>query len=185
MVPQHGQSASLAVPQLGSRASSGRAWRLWAARHTNHSQGEAGPLGAQPSEPPPKPPIPLPLTAQVPPAQVGMVEARGRQGCQRVQAVWRGRRATRKGRRRRAAVGSRARGAASALARGGTVLVSERCVRSLAYRDVNITEARGGGGGVRNPRQGSGRVRDFTARNYLNPFPAAGDGRTPPTRVSL
>ena len=133
MVPQHGQSASLAVPQLGSRASSGRAWRLWAARHTNHSQGEAGPLGAQPSEPPPKPPIPLPLTAQVPPAQVGMVEARGRQGCQRVQAVWRGRRATRKGRRRRAAVGSRARGAASALARGGTVLVSERCVRSLAY----------------------------------------------------
>ena len=162
MVPQHGQSASLAVPQLGSRASSGRAWRLWAARHTNHSQGEAGPLGAQPSEPPPKPPIPLPLTAQVPPAQVGMVEARGRQGCQRVQAVWRGRRATRKGRRRRAAVGSRARGAASALARGGTVLVSvsERCVRSLAYRDVNITEARGGGG-VRNPRQGSCRVRDY------------------------
>ena len=35
----------LAVPQLGSRASSGRAWRLWAARH---SREEAGPLGAQP-----------------------------------------------------------------------------------------------------------------------------------------
>ena len=33
----------LAVPQLGSCASSGRAWRLWAARH---SQEEAGPLGA-------------------------------------------------------------------------------------------------------------------------------------------
>ena len=35
----------LAEPQLGSCASSGRAWRLWAARH---SQAEAGPLGAQP-----------------------------------------------------------------------------------------------------------------------------------------
>ena len=34
----------MAVPQLGSCASSGRAWRLWAARH---SQEEAGPLGAQ------------------------------------------------------------------------------------------------------------------------------------------
>ena len=34
-----------AVPQLGSCASSGRAWQLWAARH---SQGEAGPLGARP-----------------------------------------------------------------------------------------------------------------------------------------
>ena len=33
----------LAVLQLGSCASSGRAWRLWAARH---SQEEAGPLGA-------------------------------------------------------------------------------------------------------------------------------------------
>ena len=33
------------MPQLGSCASSGRAWRLWAARH---SQEEAGPLGAQP-----------------------------------------------------------------------------------------------------------------------------------------
>ena len=33
------------MPQLGSCASSGRAWRLWAARH---SQGETGPLGAQP-----------------------------------------------------------------------------------------------------------------------------------------
>ena len=34
-----------AVPQLGSCASSGRAWRLRAARY---SQEEAGPLGAQP-----------------------------------------------------------------------------------------------------------------------------------------
>ena len=33
------------MPQLGSCASSGRAWRLWAARHF---QGAAGPLGAQP-----------------------------------------------------------------------------------------------------------------------------------------
>ena len=35
----------LAAPQLGCRASSGRAWRLWAARH---SREEAGPLSAQP-----------------------------------------------------------------------------------------------------------------------------------------
>ena len=35
----------LAVPQLGSCASSGRAWRLWAAWH---SQGEAWSLGSQP-----------------------------------------------------------------------------------------------------------------------------------------
>ena len=34
---QHGQSAPSAVPQLGSCASSGRAWRLRAARH---SEGE-------------------------------------------------------------------------------------------------------------------------------------------------
>ena len=33
------------VPQLGSWASSGRAWRLWTAQH---SDAEAGPLGAQP-----------------------------------------------------------------------------------------------------------------------------------------
>ena len=31
---QHGQSAPWTVPQLGSCASSGRAWRLWAARHS-------------------------------------------------------------------------------------------------------------------------------------------------------
>ena len=37
-----GQSDALAVPQLGSCASSGRACRLQAARH---SQEEAGPLG--------------------------------------------------------------------------------------------------------------------------------------------
>ena len=42
---QLGQSAPLAVPQLGSCAFSGRPWRLWTARH---SQQEAGPLGAQP-----------------------------------------------------------------------------------------------------------------------------------------
>eukprot|EP00964_Phaeocystis_antarctica_P063982 scaffold38435_cov27-Phaeocystis_antarctica.AAC.1 len=41
---QHGQSAPLAAPQLGSCASPGRAWRLWAARHCRE---EAGPLGAQ------------------------------------------------------------------------------------------------------------------------------------------
>ena len=35
----------LAVPQLGSCASSERTWRLWAARH---SQEVSGPLGAQP-----------------------------------------------------------------------------------------------------------------------------------------
>ena len=53
-VPQHGQSAVLAVPELGSCASSGRTLLLWAARH---SQGEAQPLGAQP----------LPLTILAPP----------------------------------------------------------------------------------------------------------------------
>ena len=37
---QHVQSALFAAPQLGSCASSGRAWRLWAARR---SQGEAVP----------------------------------------------------------------------------------------------------------------------------------------------
>ena len=35
----------LLAPELGSCASSGRAWRLWAARH---SQGEAQPMGPQP-----------------------------------------------------------------------------------------------------------------------------------------
>ena len=42
---QHGQSVPLAVPQLGSCASSGRAWRLWTAWH---SDSEASSLGAQP-----------------------------------------------------------------------------------------------------------------------------------------
>ena len=42
---QHGQGAVLAVPELGSRASSGRAWRLWAARY---SQKEADPLSTHP-----------------------------------------------------------------------------------------------------------------------------------------
>ena len=41
---EHGQSGPLAVPQLASCASSGRAWRLTA----RHSQGEARPLGPQP-----------------------------------------------------------------------------------------------------------------------------------------
>ena len=44
-VCQHGQRAPLAVLQLGSYASSGRAWRLWAARH---SQEAANPLRTQP-----------------------------------------------------------------------------------------------------------------------------------------
>ena len=44
-VAQHGQSAALAVPQLGSCASSGRAWQPWAARLP---QEEVSPLGAQP-----------------------------------------------------------------------------------------------------------------------------------------
>ena len=66
-VLQHGQTAVWAVPQLGSCASSGHAWRLWAAWH---SQIEAGSLSALPllrvsSEPPPKAPIPRPLTTQV------------------------------------------------------------------------------------------------------------------------
>ena len=44
-VQRHGESAPLAVPQLGSCASSGRTWRLWAAWHC---QGEAAPLGVPP-----------------------------------------------------------------------------------------------------------------------------------------
>ena len=39
------KAAPLAVPEVGSCACSGRAWRLCAARH---SQEEAGPRGAQP-----------------------------------------------------------------------------------------------------------------------------------------
>ena len=64
---QHGQTAPFAVPQLGSRASSGRAWRPWAARHSDE---EASPLGAQPpprleTPPKPKPPVSPPSTTQV------------------------------------------------------------------------------------------------------------------------
>ena len=45
-VTQLGQSPAWAAPQLGSRASSGRAWRLWAARY---SQSERlAQMGAQP-----------------------------------------------------------------------------------------------------------------------------------------
>ena len=44
-VLQHGQSASLAVPQLGSCSSSGRAW--WP-RTARHSRGGPRPLGSQP-----------------------------------------------------------------------------------------------------------------------------------------
>ena len=44
-VPHPTLPLSLAVSQLGSRASSGRAWRLWAARH---SQEEAGPPQPRP-----------------------------------------------------------------------------------------------------------------------------------------
>eukprot|EP00964_Phaeocystis_antarctica_P036842 scaffold21024_cov55-Phaeocystis_antarctica.AAC.5 len=64
-VEPHGQSAPLAVLQLGSCASSGRAWWLRAARH---SQGEAQPLGAPPlprvleSAASKAPPICTPLT---------------------------------------------------------------------------------------------------------------------------
>ena len=69
-VGQRGQSARhalSAVPQLGSRASSGRAWRPWAARHSDE---EASPLGAQPpprleTPPKPKPPVSPPSTTQV------------------------------------------------------------------------------------------------------------------------
>ena len=43
--PSMAKVPPLAVPQLGSCASSGRAWRLWAARR---SREEAGPLDAQP-----------------------------------------------------------------------------------------------------------------------------------------
>ena len=46
--------------------------------------------------------------------------------------------------------------------------VSERCVRSLAYRDVNITEARGGGGGAGTPGRVPAGFVIITARNYLN-----------------
>ena len=42
LVPQHGQSAASAVPQLAPCASSARAWRLRAARH---SQSEAQATG--------------------------------------------------------------------------------------------------------------------------------------------
>ena len=42
---QHRQRARLAVPQLGSCGSSGRAWRL---REARHAQKETDPLGAQP-----------------------------------------------------------------------------------------------------------------------------------------
>ena len=45
MACQHGPAHPSATPQLGSCASSGRAWRLWAARH---SYAEARPLGSQP-----------------------------------------------------------------------------------------------------------------------------------------
>ena len=40
--PQHGQTAPLAVPQLGFCASSGRAWQLWLARR---SHGRDRPTG--------------------------------------------------------------------------------------------------------------------------------------------
>ena len=43
-VPQHGRSPRSAVPELGSCASSGRAWRLWAARHPH-----GGPVPGRPA----------------------------------------------------------------------------------------------------------------------------------------
>ena len=45
LVTPHGQSAAWPVPQLGSCASSGHAWRFWTARPF---QDEASPLGAPP-----------------------------------------------------------------------------------------------------------------------------------------
>ena len=39
---QHGQSAVLAAPQLGSCASSGRAWWLWAARYSQKKSQTTG-----------------------------------------------------------------------------------------------------------------------------------------------
>ena len=65
-VQQHGQSAApLAGPQLGSCASSGRAWRLWLARHTPRERpahwAPSHRLGCS-SQAPPKPPISPPLT---------------------------------------------------------------------------------------------------------------------------
>ena len=59
----------LAVPpQLGSCASSGRAWWFWAPRHYQGREAAHFPpshcLGCS-SEPPPKPPVPPPLTIQV------------------------------------------------------------------------------------------------------------------------
>ena len=78
LVWQPAQSVPSAVPRLGSRAASGRAWRLRAAWH---SQEEVGPLGAQPlprvlsSAPPPnekKPPISPHWTAQTWACAVGI-----------------------------------------------------------------------------------------------------------------
>ena len=58
----------LAVPQLGSCASPGRAWRLWAARR---SQEVAGPLGAQP--------LPRVLKLATPPTPTPVAAAQGAQ----------------------------------------------------------------------------------------------------------
>ena len=41
-VAQHGQGAPLAVPQLGSCASSGRAWQLWLAWRSHGRDRPAG-----------------------------------------------------------------------------------------------------------------------------------------------
>ena len=65
---QLGQSAPLAVPQLGSCAFSERAWRLWAAlmltpRKRPAHWAPSHRLGCS-SEPPPKPPMSPPLTIQ-------------------------------------------------------------------------------------------------------------------------
>ena len=77
--PQQGQSAVLAVPEVGSRTSAGRAWRLRAARDTQGERPAPWVLRHRlraSSQPPPKPPTLPPLTMQAPRAK--MNQQRGR-----------------------------------------------------------------------------------------------------------
>ena len=69
-VEQHGQSCPLAVLQLGSCASSGRAWWPWVARHSQgKTPGHWVPNHClrRSSDPPPKPPMSPLSTIQVEP----------------------------------------------------------------------------------------------------------------------